>query len=115
MEPVKITAQRTFGNFVRALMHPQLRRTCKECGGHWVVPRYFSRSHARRNPVAARGGSVSARARVLSFQSANQTADARSRDEDIWRNFRTCPHCGAERKYSQTRMWYVDSKLNATD
>jgi len=88
----------TLSNFVRALLHPQKRRTCKQCGEQWLVPRWSSNYHAVGENVASEA-----------------TSEEAARDEDRLKEFQRCPRCGAEHQYRQRRTWFVGPGLNTIE
>jgi predicted nucleic-acid-binding Zn-ribbon protein len=70
--------------FARAIVHPELLRTCQKCGYSWRMPRYFARVRA-----------TTMGSRVIT-RNAAMAADVAV--------FTTCARCGSTR-YSQKRIW----------
>jgi hypothetical protein len=85
--------------FFRALVRPQVLRTCRKCGGTWKVPRYFTRRHARGGGSRPSGGGRSAKpsgaSRTLKFNEGLLSQQV---------IFKKCPSCG-EMNFSQKRLW----------
>ncbi|MHB1445857.1 MAG: hypothetical protein ACYCTI_11535 [Acidimicrobiales bacterium] len=71
------------------------------------MPRYYARSHAGGSPAAPGVGYNRAGVELI-----NQSVDRRAQQENTWRAFQVCPHCQAERRYKQKRLWSVGPTIN---
>jgi hypothetical protein len=89
--------------FVRALIRPQVLRTCTKCGHSWHLSRYLTKRHFQ----GVRGDGLempATRQEIAESRTSNElVGQARSA-------FRTCPHCGSD-VFTQRRMWHESKSV----
>ena len=81
-----------FEEFVRAVEHPEVERTCDRCGQKWQVPSHFVHADAE---VGARDALFDPAA----------TEEELARYDEASREFETCPGCGAVKTYRQRHLY----------
>jgi hypothetical protein len=89
--------------FLKALIHPEVRRTCRKCGSTWNVPRYDTKRHwtgGGAGVLGPRGKAVMVQA---TMPDGDATASAQTRAD-----FGTCQRCGAT-MWQQKRLWRASS------
>ena len=77
--------------FSRAVEHPEVERTCSQCGEKWQVPSHYVQADA----------DVGALNRALNPAATEQEL---SQYDEARRQFETCPGCGAYNTYSQRHL-----------
>jgi hypothetical protein len=87
--------------FVKALIHPQVLRTCMKCGSSWSVPRYYTRRHSQGGsmaPLAGSGGGITgamAAMTGLTAETMNRTTQNGMASAQVRSAFSMCPQCGS--------------------
>jgi hypothetical protein len=105
---------KTFGSFARALMKPQMLRTCKDCGTEWKVPRYFARRKGVARPSAMSRVSRVATRTSASGQAtrAHEVPSRRAVEAGLRSAYALCPSCGRKGGHSQHRLWFAGRQSN---
>lgn len=95
------------GGFLRALVRPEMQRTCSKCGYTWRVPRYYTKHHRTSGFTPSSGGpagfermspaSITSEQPDMLSEQNEQWVEAKARDS-------VYAKCGSER-FRQSRIW----------
>lgn len=94
--------------FFRALVRPQIRRTCKQCGYSWTVPRYYTKHHLASGAATSSGGPAGYEGTgpVLAGTSTDRTLIAAQSEQwlEMKAQLAKCAKCNSLH-YTQKRIW----------
>jgi predicted nucleic-acid-binding Zn-ribbon protein len=101
------------GGYLRGLIRPKVRRTCRDCGYSWIVPRYYTKHHTPLSGPTSSGSKVGSYGTPGAFESrftgdvigeAMSIAPANEEWLEAKAQFSQCAKCGSER-FRQRRLW----------
>lgn len=81
-----------FEEFVRAVEHPEVERTCTQCREKWQVPSHFVHADGDIGARDVALDPVETQRRIAEYDEAR-------------RQFETCPGCGSYNTYSQHHLF----------
>ena len=85
--------------FFRALVRPQVQRTCKQCGYSWMVPRYLTKHHLESGTASS--------GRIFAGSSDWKMIAAPSEQSlEMKAELARCARCSSSH-YTQKRMWSI--------
>jgi predicted nucleic-acid-binding Zn-ribbon protein len=96
------------GGFFRALMRPEIRRTCSKCGYTWTVPRYYTKHHLASGAATSSGGPTGYEGTGPVLAGTTTDRDMIAEQSEQWLEMKAqlarCAKCSSDR-YTQKRIW----------